>query len=424
MYITSIDIGSKNIKAIVLEVKRNNSVLILRTINMPSEGVRKGEIIHPEETVKPLFSILKEIKRIDKKSLKNLLFSISSSKSSFLISKSVISISRSDQKISDEDIDRSVNEAIKASKATGWKIIHSDPQEFVIDGMPVDSKSVYGLSGRRIESNVVVISVFGSVYNNLMKLIHLVLGRNSFGGGLFFTPFSSERAVLSVRQRDLGVLMIDIGAGTTGVVLYQERKIIYTKIFPFGSDNITNDIVAGLKCSFDIADKIKEKFGVAISKEVSLKDKINLSQFDSADSRVISNKYISEIIEARVREIFRVIKDDIKPFYTDNNLPAGVVLTGGGSKMIGMTDVVRDELKLPVQIGVPNIKIFNMTDNKLLELIEDPEMSTSVGMLLNELDILNDSGKIKIEHGGGIDTGGSKIIKHIKFLFKILFKIE
>ncbi len=216
--------------------------------------------------------------------------------------------------------------------------------------------------------------------------------------------------------------MLDIGARTIGVVVYQHVKQVDSKIFPFGSDNITNDIVAGLKCNIKVAEKIKEEFGVALSKGVSSKDKINLSTFDENDDRNIQKKYIAEIIEARVREMFKVINDELSLIGIEENLPAGVVITGGGSKMPGMMDVVREELKLPVQIGIPDTSIFDSMDSKISSKVEDPEMSVPIGMILNKLDIMNDYGVPRIS--GGDLKSDSDVKKKLKSLFKLISIIE
>ncbi len=204
MYITSIDIGTKSIKAITAEVKKNNTISIVNVVKALSEGVRRGEIIRPDETVPIFFRVLKEINRLDKKCLKNLLFSISGPSSLFIISQSATSIPHSNQIILPEDVDNVINEAVNITKKTGWKLLHSSPQEFIIDGISVNSHSIHGLSGRKLETSVAVVSIFESAYNNLEKLIKLVLGKKkSFDGSLFFAPFASEGAVFSTKQKDL-----------------------------------------------------------------------------------------------------------------------------------------------------------------------------------------------------------------------------
>lgn len=421
MYLTAIDIGTKSIKAIIAEVQRNGKVSIIRSVRTLSEGIKKGEVVRPDEAITQLLLVLKTIARENKKYLKNLSFSISSPKSLFYIVSNMVSIKNQGQIILREDVDNVIGEAISMSKKIGWRVLHSNIQDLVVDGISIGSEFIEGISGRKLEAKVAVIAVFESVYKNLERLTNLVLGKK--GGfdrtALFFAPFASDKSVLSPKQKDLGVTLIDIGAGTVGVVSYQDGKMVYADVFPFGADNITNDIVAGLKCDFKIADKIKEKFGVASTKGISSKEKVKMSEFDSNDDRIISRKYIAEIIEARVREMFKTIGDEFKNVGIEENLPAGVVLTGGGSKIGGMLDIVREELKLPAQIGISDLSMFGQMDSKLASELEDPEMTVAVGMLLQKLDLerFGKGSKIDVDIFG---SGGMGFISRIKSFIRLI----
>ena len=393
MFVTAIDLGSSQIKGIVADVKKDGTVVAVKTVKKKSNGVRKGEVVDIEDTVKNLFEVLSEIKHFEKRCLKNLVFGISGTKSKFLVSRGVISIQRPDFEIIQEDVSRVIKESLAINLPPGWQIIHSFPREFIVDDIEVDDSNVVGLSGRKLEANVILIAIFSSIYKNFIKMAGLVLGKKSeFDGSLIFNPLACDRAVLSKNQKELGVALVDIGFGTTTLVVYQDGKILTTKVFPIGSGNITNDIAIGLKCSVKTAEAIKLTFGCAFSREVSTKEKVDLAQFEEGQSAQVSRRYIAEIIESRVREIFSTVNDELKSLGKAGKLPAGVVISGGGAKAPGILDLARDELKMPAQLGLPNIAEFESSHAQIANEIDDPEMAVTCGLVLHKIDLLKKGG--------------------------------
>jgi cell division protein FtsA len=393
MLVTAIDLGSSQIKGIVADIKKDGSIVVSKTIKKKSAGIKKGEINDIDEAVKALFDVLSEIKHFDKRALKNLVFSLSGAKSKFLVSRGVIAIPRPDLEIIQEDVDRVIKESLAINIPVGWQIMHSIPREFIIDDIEVDDSNVIGLSGKKLEANVILIAVFDGMYKNFIKVANLVLGKKSdFDGNLIFAPLASERAVLTKNQKELGVVLVDIGFGTTSLVVYQDGKMIDVKVLPVGSGNITNDIAIGLKCSIATAEAIKLTFGCAFSKDVSTKDKIDLSGFEEGQSSQVSRRYLAEIIEARVKEIFSMINDELKTLGKASKLPGGVVLCGGGAKMPGILDLARSEMKMPAQIGLPNLSEFESSYPQITNEIDDPEMAVSAGLILHKSDLLRKGG--------------------------------
>ncbi len=400
MFVTAIDLGSSQIKGVVVDVKRDGTVVAVKTIKKKSAGIKKGEIVDVEEAVKVLFEILSEIKHFDKKCIKNIVFGISGTKSKFLISRGVISIQRPDLEIISEDVDRVIKESLAVNLPPGWQLIHSFPREFIIDDIEVDDANVIGLSGRKLEANVVLIAIFSSIYKNFSKMIGLVLGKKAdIDGSLIFNPIAGERSVLSKSQKELGSALIDIGFGTTSISVFQDGKIFSTKVFPIGAGNITNDIAIGLKCSIKTAEAIKMTFGCAFSKDVSTKEKIDLSQFEEGQSKEVSKRYIAEIIEVRVREIFSLVNEELKNLAKSQKLPAGVVISGGGSKLQGVLDLAKEELKLPAQIGLPNLSDIESSHAQITNELDDPEMIVACGLALQRVDNLKKEGPFRFIQG-------------------------
>lgn len=387
MYLTAIDLGSAQIKALVSEVKKDGSLAILKVVKRKSAGIKRGEIVSCEELVKELIEVLEEIKHFDKKSLKSVVFGISGTKSRFNVSRAAVSIPRPNFEILQEDVDRVIRESMAINLPAGWQIIHSLPREFIIDDIEVEGMDVVGLSGRKLEANVVLISVFSSIYNNFLKTKNLIFGKkNDYDGGIIFSPLAAARAVLSSHQKDLGVALIDIGWGTTSLSVWQEGRILMTKVLPIGSGNITNDLAVGLKCSPEAAEEIKVSLGFALAREVSSKEKVDLEIGE--ETIEVSKRYIAEIIEARIVEIFNLVGQELKNIGRWAKLPAGVVLSGGGAKLAGVSDLARQELKLSAQLGLPAMEEFEIANQIIESQLNDPEMAVAAGLLLARVDNL------------------------------------
>jgi len=389
MFITAIDLGSAYIKGIIAEQRKDGSLVLVKTIKRESKGIKKGEIVYPEETVKGLFEVLSIIKQFDKKCLRNIVFGISGTRVQFHLSRAAISIPRPDFEILSEDVDRVIQESMAIQIPAGWQIIHSFPREFVIDGIEVEGTDVVGLSGKKLEANVVLISAFSSVYRNFRRVTDLVLGKKGdFLGSVIFTPLASERATLTKSQKELGAVLLDIGYGTTGVAVFQDGRLLVAKVLPIGSGHITNDLAVGLRCTILTAELIKIEYGNANARDVSVRDKLDMSQYEPELSSQTSLKFVAEIIEARVREVFGLVQDELKSLGVFGKLPAGVVLVGGGAKLKGLADIAREELKSPVKIGFPNTDEFEKAHSGLAET-DDPSYAAVCGLVLQRSDQTN-----------------------------------
>lgn len=410
MYLTAIDLGSSRIKALIGELKKDGSLVIVKAIKKSSSGIKKGEIVYPEETVKSLFEVLSEVRHFDARCIKNLIFSVSGSRSKIILSKSTLVIPHSDFEIIQEDVDRVIKDSTAVNIPPGWEIIHSFPREFIIDDIEVDGTNVVGLSGKKLEANVVLIAVFSSISKNSKKVAELVAGKKGgFDGTLYFAPLASERAVLSRKQRDLGVVLVDMGFDTTGIVVYQDGRLVTAKVLPVGSGNISNDIALGLKCSVASAEKLKLTLGCAAARDVSTKDRIEMGDFEEGRSGQVSKKFVAEIIESRVREIFELINGELKMVGLAGKLPAGAVITGGGSKLRGMVDIAREELRIDAKIGMPNIEECELSNAQLAQLVDDPDMSVAFGLLLSRADVFKKNSEFV--------SGGSWVSRFLRTLW-------
>jgi cell division protein FtsA len=382
MFITALDLGTSQIKILVAEAKRDGQLSLLGVFKLPSAGLRKAEIVTFEEAIQSLKRAVDEIKQISKSSLKNIFINVGSSNVKLQTSRGIVAVSRADSEIYSEDIER----VIKASQAINLgpnrMILHTITREFIVDGIS-DIINPLGMIGNRLEVNSLIIDAFKPAVNNLIKAVEAVGAKV---GGLIYSPLASARAVLTKAQRELGVALIDIGFGTTGVAVYEEDKLLSANVFPVGSSNITNDLAICLRCSIKTAEAIKLSFGSALAKEISNKEKIELHQIDETLKSIVNRRFISEIIEIRLAEIFEFVNNELKLIGKTGQLPAGVVLAGGGAKIPGILELAKQELKLSIQIGIPELPGMEFINDDFRTKIEDQEFSVANGLLLWGLD--------------------------------------
>ena len=374
--ITGLDIGSASIKAIVAEIKNSGRLLVLAAFKQPSAGFRKGVLVDFAETTVALRNIISDIRTISPKAVKNVYVNVNGVNIKSCLSKGIAGVSRADSEIRRDDIEKAIQSSRAVNLSSNYIVLHNITREFFVDGIG-GIQDPLGMTGTRLEVNSLVIGAFSPLVHDLIKCLE----RNGVSvSGLIFGPLAASEAVLSKQQKDLGVLMVDIGAGISGLAIYEENKILKTISLPIGAGNITNDIAIGLRISIAAAEKVKLTYGFAFAKETSRREVFNLQEIDSSMKGEISKRFLSEIIEARLAEIFEIINNEIKNLGHKIDFPAGVVITGGGAKLPGIVDLARQELRLPVQIGLPELANFDVKDSVSTDLISDPEFATAVGL--------------------------------------------
>ena len=254
---------------------------------------------------------------------------------------------------------------------------HNIIKEYLVDDVG-DISDPLGMNGSRLEVVTLIVEGFVPQVNVLLKTLERL---NVGVGGIIFNPLAAARSVLSKKQRELGVVMLDFGSGTTSMAVYEESKVLHVRSLPVGSGYVTNDIAIGLKTSIEMAEKLKTSFGCALAKDINRREMINLSEVDGKSEGQISRHFLSEIIEVRLAEILDMIRSELK-MLGNIQLPAGAIATGGGVKLAGMTDLIKQELKLPVQIGFPNLNDFDILNPAHREMLDDPEFSAAAGLVL------------------------------------------
>lgn len=370
--IVGLDVGTSKVAVCVGQFQED----ILNVVGVgtaPNSGLRKGVVGDLEETVSAISAALDEAERMSGIPITSAYVSINGTHISSTLSKGVIAVSRADGEISEADSERALEAARAVALPPNREILHVLPRQYVIDGQE-GVKDPVGMSGIRLEVETLVIGGSTSAIKNLGKCVYQAgLEMDS----LVFSPLATAKGLLSKRQKESGVILVDIGAGTTTYAVYEEGEVQRTNVLPIGSSHITNDIAIGLRTNLDVAEKIKLRYGCANPQSVRESEKIDLSELDDNENQRVNRRYVAEIIEARLNEIFGMIREDLAAIDREGMLPAGVVLTGGGAKLEGLTEYVKEYLKLPVQLGTPLLEISGLIDK-----LDDPSYSTCIGLMI------------------------------------------
>ena len=376
-FVTGLDVGTSSIKIVVAE-RRSGKPALVHVQKIPCFGMRKGAIVELSEVSQAVSRALAGAKKISKAAVKNVYLSIGTPQAKVQSSRGIVAVSRADAEIYQDDIDRAVRASQAVNLPQNRTIIHTLTREFVVDGVG-DIADPLGLSGSRLEVQSLVIDAFSPHIKTLIRAVEVAGGEVS---GLVFGPLVAARAALSKRQRDLGTALVDLGAGTTGLSVYEENKLVGVAKFPVGAENISKDLAVGLKIPVDAAEEIKLHYGYAVSKDVSQKETIELKKFLPEARNAVSRRFAAEITESRLEEIFDLVNGELKLLQKFGELPGGVVIVGGGAKLPGVTDLAKQEMRLAAQIGFSLSDEWESEGGAFKEYLEDPEFVSAFGLVL------------------------------------------
>src|SRR3989338_502759 len=331
-FVTGIDIGTSTIKALVAQKKGRDWEMVC-CAQRPSFGLRRGAVTNIEETAKNIQLLISGIERDNNIRINSAFVNIGGSHLYVTPSDGVISVSRADQRISEEDVERVLQAARVINIPSNEEILDVFPKEFIIDDQK-GIKQPEGLTGIRLEAKVILLCYFQSYFINLTQA---VLGAKLQINDIIPSPLAAAEAVLTPQQKELGVALIDIGSSTTSLAVFEEGDLIHFAVFPIGSANITNDIAIGLKTEVAVAEDIKKQHGTCIiaknDKEKKDQAKKKLEVFDKSYPLSFTKKNLVDIIEPRVSEILDLMQKELKKIGRNELLPGGIVLTGGGAKI-------------------------------------------------------------------------------------------
>ncbi|MCA9376119.1 MAG: cell division protein FtsA [Candidatus Doudnabacteria bacterium] len=374
--IVGIDVGSGTIRAVVGRAQEDEegvrSLHVIGVGEATSGGMRRGVIVDIEEAVSAISEALEKAERTSGMPIERAFVSASGTHIQSQTSKGVIAVSRADNEIAEDDVQRVVDAASTVSVPPNQEILHVVPQSYSVDTQE-NVKDPVGMSGIRLEVEATIISGSSAYVKNLTKCVQRAGVEIE---GIVIAPMAASMSVLTKRQKELGVALVDVGAGTTSLIVFEEGDMLHSAILPVGSGHITNDLAIGLRTSVDVADKVKLKHGSADPKEFKDGQTVDLRKLGGDEDGVVSRKEIAEIIEARLSELFDLVGAELKEINRQGQLPGGIVLVGGGAKLPGLVDVAKDRLKLPAQIGFPE-RLPGLN-----EALDDPSFAVAQGLVL------------------------------------------
>ncbi len=361
--IASLDIGSSMVRMAVGQLVNNNhndsqsDVQILGAAEVVAEGMHKGAISSIEDVVSSISLCLEKMERTVGMPIDTVWVGVSGLHIMSQNSKGVVAASKADSDISEADVQRALEAARAISTPLNYEVLHVLPKRFSVDGQ-TGIKDPVGMTGIRLEVDAQIILGASAQIKNLTKAIY----RSGLEiEDLVLSVLATSEAALTNRQKDLGVVIVDLGSSTTSLAIYEEGEILHSAILPIGSGSITNDIALGLRVSVDVAERIKIEYGGCFSNTFSKKEEIDLYELGTGEHEMIKRKYLSEIIEARVEEIMQKIDGELRKIQRSGMLPAGVVFTGGGAKLPGLVDAAKQYLRLPATLGYP-LNFISATD--------------------------------------------------------------
>ncbi len=371
--IVGIDIGSSSVRTIIADIGRGDTDPRVIGIGIESSvGIRRGSVVDVTEVVKCINASVEAAERMAGIAVEDALVSIGGTGIVFQYAKGVVAVAKADGEVTEEDLNRAISEAQVFQVPANNEILHVIPRSFRLDDQD-GIRDPVGMKGVRLEVDALIIQSNSSQIKNLTKCVYQ---SGIEIADMVLSPLAASRAVLTKKQKELGVALVNIGGGTTSLAIYEEGDLLHTTILPVGAGHITNDIAIGLRTSIEVAERVKLEFGAACPDYVDKKEEIDLSLIDSGEEGVVSRHHVSEIIEARLEELFELVHAELRSAGKAGLLPAGIVLTGGGAKMPHIVELAKEKLKLPMQVGFPQGL------GGILDKVDDPSFTTAAGLVL------------------------------------------
>lgn len=383
--VSALDLGTSKTTAVISVVEEGAAPRVIGTATVPSKGIKKGVIINIEEAVNSIAQALSGAERMADETINEVIISVSGSSIVSKNNKGTIAITG--EEIVEDDVVRAIESAKTIMLPQGYDFLHIIPREYTVDSQ-TGIKYPIGMSGARLEVECHFILVPISQFKNISKCIQKIGLRPQ---AAIFAGWADTHSVLTDTEQELGVTLLDIGAGTTDIVIFQEGGIVYSGVVPIGGANITGDIAAGLHLgSLEDAEKIKMHYKEILEspvkksparrgkqKEESEEDDdiVDISFLNIENLKEVSKSFLTKIIESRVEEILDLVKKEAHQAGVSVNTPAGIVVTGGTAKLHNIKGMIKNYLGVPARIGLPT----GLTG--MVEELQGPEFATIYGMV-------------------------------------------
>lgn len=367
--IVGLDIGTTKICAIVGELT-DEGIDIIGIGSHPSKGLRKGVVVNIETTVNSIQRAIDEAEAMAGTEITHVYTGIAGGHVKSFGGRGVVALK--DREVREADIARVIEQAKTVNIPVDREVIHVLPQEFIVDDQG-GIREPLGMTGARLEAKVHIVTGAVASAQNIVKCANRA-GLNV--ADIVLQPLASSEAVLTEEEKELGVCLVDIGGGTTDIAIFQNGSIVHTAVIALGGHNLTNDVAVGLRTPIDHAERLKQKFGCALTAMVDKVDMIEVPSVGGRDARVMGRQILSEILEPRVEEIFQLVHHEVERNGFSELLTSGVVITGGSTLLPGMTELAEEIMGVPVRRGVPR------GIGGLVDVVKSPVYATGVGLVV------------------------------------------
>ena len=409
--ISGIDIGTTKIVVIIAE-KKEGAINIIGFGESKSVGLERGIVVDINKTIKSIESAVKQAEKQAKIEIDSAYVGLTGDHITGINCTGNVSISSGDyrnpggERITQKHINKVLEHSRAINLSPDRKILHTLSKEFKVDERS-GIKNPIGLSGNRLEANVHLVTIARNIENDLKTCIE-ECGLDI--DGFILEPLASSASVLDINEKKLGSILIDIGGGTSDIIIFNNDSIMHTGAIPLGGENLTKDIAYGLNTSLENAEILKCKRGIAKESLADDQKIIEIIGTNGREDKEISEKYLASIIQPRVIEIFNLSKSEVERSDYNGDFTFGIILTGGGASLNGITDIAREIFNMPVKIGIPD------TINGKADIINNPRYATGIGIIkyvIENKEILNEQLEIN-NNNSSINT----FINKIKNVFK------
>ncbi len=403
--ISGIDIGTTKIVVIIAE-KKDGAINIIGFGKSNSDGLERGIVVDISKTIKSITKAVKQAEEQASIEIESTFVGLTGDHITGINCTGNISISTGDyrnpagERITQKNIDKVLEHSRAINLSPERKILHTLSKEFKVDERS-GIKNPLGLSGNRLEANVHLVTIARNIENDLRTCIE-ECGLDI--DGFILEPLASSASVLDINEKKLGSILIDIGGGTSDIIIFNNNSIIHTGAIPLGGENLTKDIAYGLNTSLENAEFIKCKNGVAKESLADEQKIIKIIGTNGREDKEISEKYLASIIQPRVNEIFNLAKNEVERSDYNGDFTFGIILTGGGASLNGIIDIAEEIFNMPVKIGIPD------TINGKAEIINNPRYATGIGIIkyvIENKKVLKE--QFEVNNNSSINTFISKI---------------
>jgi len=367
-----LDIGTTKVAVVIAEPDEDGSLKVVGVGHAPSSGLRRGVVVHLENTVHSIKTAVSEAERMAGIPVRRVTVGIAGEHIRSVNSRGVIAVSRGGSEIGGDDVARVVEAARAVAIPGDREVLHVIPQEYAVDDQ-AGIRDPVGMSGVRLEAEVHIVTGASTSARNLQKAVERAGLRVE---AFVLEPLASARAVLSPDERELGCLLIDLGGGTTDVALYYEGAVRHTAVIGLGGNNVTHDLAIGLRAPTEAAEELKIRYGCAIASRVDPNERVDVPGVGGRDPRPVERHIVASMIEPRMEEIFSLVYREVKKNIYSDLLAGGVILTGGGACLEAADQLAERIFELPVRRGLPR----GVTG--IREGAEGPRFATAVGLAL------------------------------------------